>query len=52
LIGTMIHKTVNGVDHTGVLATQYAVKAVGPLQIWIDDDGNRVDQPTPPCVPT
>jgi len=37
----------NGVDHTSVLATQYAVKAVGSLQIWVDDDGNRVDQPTP-----
>ena len=31
----------------GVLATQYAVKAGGSLQIWVDDDGNRVDQPTP-----
>jgi hypothetical protein len=38
---------VNGLDHTGVLATQYAVKAGGSLQIWVDDDGNRVDQPTP-----
>ena len=38
---------LGGVDHTGVLATQYAVKADGSLQIWVDDDGNRVDQPTP-----
>jgi hypothetical protein len=38
---------VDGVGHTGVLATQYAVKAGGSLQIWVDDDGNRVDQPTP-----
>jgi hypothetical protein len=38
---------VHGVDHTGILASQYAVKAAEPLQIWVDDDGNRVDQPTP-----
>ena len=25
----------------------YTVKAGDPLQIWVDDDGNRVDQPTP-----
>jgi hypothetical protein len=38
---------VNDVDHTGFLATHYAVKDVASLQIWVDDDGNRVDQPTP-----
>jgi hypothetical protein len=38
---------LHGVDHTGVLATHYAVKAAGSLQVWVDDDGNRVDQPTP-----
>jgi hypothetical protein len=37
----------NGVDHTDILASQYAVKAGESLQIWVDDDGNRVDQPTP-----
>jgi hypothetical protein len=37
----------NGVDHTDILASQYAVKASDSLQIWVDDDGNRVDQPTP-----
>jgi hypothetical protein len=36
---------VNGVDHADVLG--YAVKAGEPLQIWVDSDGNRVDQPTP-----
>jgi hypothetical protein len=38
---------VNGVDHTDILASRYAVKAGEPLQIWVDADGNRVDQPTP-----
>jgi uncharacterized membrane protein YqjE len=38
---------VNGVDHTGVVVTQYAIKGVGALQIWVDGDGNRVDPPTP-----
>jgi len=38
---------VNGVDHADVLGWDYAVKAGEPLQIWFDNDGNRVDQPTP-----
>jgi hypothetical protein len=38
---------VNGIDHADVLGWDYAVKAGDPLQIWVDDDGNRVDQPTP-----
>jgi hypothetical protein len=38
---------VNGIDHADVITSQYAVKAVEPLQIWVDSDGNRVDQPTP-----
>lgn len=38
---------VNGVDHADVLGWDYAVKAGEPLQIWVDSDGNRVDQPTP-----
>ena len=38
---------VNGIDHADVIASRYAVKAVGPLQIWVDADGNLVDQPTP-----
>jgi hypothetical protein len=25
----------------------HALKAGEPLQIWVDDNGNRVDQPTP-----
>jgi hypothetical protein len=38
---------VYGVDHTDILASRWAVKAGQPLQIWVDADGNRVDQPTP-----
>jgi hypothetical protein len=38
---------VNGIDHADVITSQYAVKAGEPLQIWVDSDGNRVDQPTP-----
>jgi hypothetical protein len=38
---------VNGINHTGVLGWDYAVKAGEPLSIWVDADGNRVDQPTP-----
>jgi hypothetical protein len=38
---------VNGIDHADVLGWDYAVKAGEPLQIWFDNDGNRVDQPTP-----
>ena len=38
---------VNGVDHADSLGWDYTVKAGDPLQIWVDDDGNRVDQPTP-----
>ena len=38
---------VNGVDHADVLACEYSIKAGEPLQIWVDDDGNRVDAPTP-----
>jgi hypothetical protein len=37
----------NGVDQTDILASQYAVKAGDSLKIWVDYEGNRVDQPTP-----
>jgi hypothetical protein len=30
-----------------MLSWDYAVKAGDPLQIWVDGDGNIVDQPTP-----
>jgi hypothetical protein len=38
---------LNGIDHAAVIAWEYAVKAGDPLQIWVNGDGNRVDQPTP-----
>ena len=38
---------VNGVDHVDLITWDRAVKADAPLQIWVDADGNRVDQPTP-----
>jgi len=41
---------VNGVEHSKVLAWEHAVKAGDSLQIWTDDNGNRVDRPTPLMV--
>jgi hypothetical protein len=38
---------VDGVDHFTVLRWDTAVKAGDPLQIWVDDAGNRVDPPSP-----
>lgn len=38
---------LNGIVHADALGWGYTVKAGDPLQIWVDDDGNRVDQPTP-----
>jgi hypothetical protein len=38
---------VNGINHADVIASQDAVKAGETLQIWVDDAGNLVDQPTP-----
>ena len=38
---------VNSIDHADVITSRYAVKAGEPLQIWVDNDGNLVDQPTP-----
>jgi hypothetical protein len=38
---------VNGMNHFDAIASQGAVKAVAPLQIWVDGAGNLVDRPTP-----
>lgn len=38
---------LNGVVHADALGWDYTVKAGDPLQIWVDSDGNRVDQPIP-----
>ena len=37
----------NGIDHADAVVWDHALKAGEPLQIWVDDNGNRVDQPTP-----
>ena len=37
----------NGIDHADAVVWDHALKADEPLQIWVDDNGNRVDQPTP-----
>jgi hypothetical protein len=37
----------NSVVHADALSWGYTVKAGDPLQIWVDGDGNRVDQPIP-----
>ncbi len=37
----------NGVDHVGLISWDRPVKAGAALQIWVDADGNRVDQPRP-----
>jgi hypothetical protein len=37
----------NGIDHADAIVWDHALKAGEPLQIWVDDNGNRVDQPTP-----
>ena len=39
---------VNGIDHADVIDWDYAVKAGERLTIWVDVDGNRVEQPTSP----
>ena len=38
---------VNGIEHTGSLTWDGAVKTGDPLRIWVDRNGNRVDAPTP-----
>jgi hypothetical protein len=37
----------NGTDHAGVIRWDEDVKAGDRLQIWVDADGNRVNQPSP-----
>lgn len=38
---------LNGIDHADLLGWSNSVKAGDPLQIWFDDHGQRVDQPSP-----
>jgi hypothetical protein len=41
---------LNGISRIDAVVWDHAVKAGEPLQIWVDDNGNRVDQPTPLAV--
>jgi hypothetical protein len=36
-----------GIDHAELLGWNNSVKAGEPLPIWVDDQGNRVEQPSP-----
>jgi hypothetical protein len=38
---------VHGIEHTGSLNWDHAVKTGDPLTIWVDPDGDRVDAPAP-----
>jgi hypothetical protein len=38
---------LNGTDHADLLGWKNSVKAGDPLQIWVDDNGKRVEQPSP-----
>ncbi len=38
---------LNGIDHADLLGWNNSVKAGEPLQIWIDDNGKRVERPSP-----
>ena len=38
---------LNGIDNAELLGWNNSVKAGEPLPIWIDDQGNRVEQPSP-----
>jgi hypothetical protein len=38
---------LNGIDHADLLGWNNSVKAGEPLRIWIDDNGQRVEQPSP-----
>ena len=37
----------NGIEHTGILNWDHAIKTGEPLAIWVDRDGDRIDAPTP-----
>ncbi len=38
---------LNGIDHADLLGWNSSAKAGEPLQIWVDDNGQRVEQPRP-----
>jgi hypothetical protein len=37
----------NGSEHTGTFILPEDIKTGDPLRIWVDENGNRVDAPTP-----
>ena len=39
-----------GADHIDTLTWDQAVKAGTPLSIWIDENGDKVEPPTPPAL--
>jgi hypothetical protein len=38
---------LNGIDHADMLGWDQNVKAGAPLPIWVDDQGKRVERPSP-----
>lgn len=40
----------NGIEHTDQLTWDQAVKAGAKMTIWVDTDGNQVEEPTPPAL--
>jgi hypothetical protein len=38
---------LNGIDHADMLGLDKSVKAGAPLSIWVDDQGKRVERPSP-----
>jgi hypothetical protein len=38
---------LNGIEHADLLGWNNSAKAGEPLQIWVDDHGNRVERPSP-----
>jgi hypothetical protein len=43
----MAISSVNGIEHTGGVSADRAVKDNGSVQIWVDSTGSEVDPPTP-----
>ena len=41
------HWRLNGTDHADLLSWHNSVKSGEPLQIWVDGNGTRVEQPGP-----
>jgi hypothetical protein len=46
--GVNVRWHVDGVEYTDHLTIRGSVKTGDPVTIWLDKNGNRVDEPTPP----